>query len=315
MQNEELSSSKTTSLVIDGLASFEDLNDERGMYDEKFLEQLTKTLKKSQLIPTELMGSYFHLHIPLDSREVERQVAVKLTDKTKRMYSSAKERMETLTTEQELQEVFDDGSFIRFDYLDKKTRISDLSEEEKVFVFLALEHKKYVDYYSPYILPAVFIAYKRDADLIGERVFDPETEEGEYFIEHLSALGNLTPDKREIVARKGDVVFAMVQDFVDLGPSVFKVDRTKLTNKRRGQIFDLADKIEKVFEETGYFPDESMASRSDNLCFTDNGKLVLIDTNHLVHRDHVSGASTHYLKKLRDIANNIPEQVYTRREQ
>lgn len=295
----------TADFLIDSLDAYDQLHEPNGEFNQLFIKKLVEVLRNSRLKQTNLRGAYLDLYLPIDVDGDEKRVAVKLTNKTNNMYSAARDRMRNQLTLEELQLILNDTSYFFLDYKQSPPKFTELKEEEQVFAFLALEHKRYVRYYSPYVLPAVFIGYTRDEDEVKDLVWPPGTEGWEYQVETLSVQGKLTRDDREIVARKGETVFAMAQDFKVLGSSVFKLDRTQLTQFQRTQILEIADKFETVFNQTGYFPDESMANRSDKLRFIDTGNLVLIDTNHLNHRDHVSGASTYYIKILRDIANNV----------
>jgi hypothetical protein len=74
----------------------------------------------------------------------------------------------------------------------------------------------------------------------------------------------------------------MVQEFVDMGPNVFTLDPTSLTENQKDQLREFAETVESVYNEYGYFPDPFMVkSASGNLRFDKNGQLMLIDTNFL----------------------------------
>jgi hypothetical protein len=275
MTKDELHLRQTADFVVKNVSSYDQLNSPAGEYDRQFTRQLAAILKKTPLQPTNKRGAYFQLHLPQDQNGEQYQLAVKLTDRKSHMFYPAEKRRENTATVAELQAILDDPAFFYLEYRQGALKFEDLTEEEKMLAFLALEHKRYEKYYSPYILPAVFVGYEREVD------------------------------------KKSEKTFAMVQDFKDLGPSVFTLERSQLTEDQRQQVMDLANKIEQTFNETGFFPDENMASRSnksENLRFSKTGHLFLIDSNHLVHKDFVAGASTYYVKILRDIANNVPER-------
>ncbi|MBI4066928.1 hypothetical protein HY407_00980 [Candidatus Gottesmanbacteria bacterium] len=115
-------------------------------------------------------------------------------------------------------------------------------------------------------------------------------------------------DNYRIVAKHGETAFAMIQNYENLGRSVFHVDPNTLTPDQKLQLSQFADCMEEVHQATGYYPDESMSRRnSGNLRFTQDKRLVLVDTNHIL-RDSLGNLTMKPLTdKLRTIAStNVP---------
>ena len=297
----EASLKNVSDFVINKVDDYYSLDGEGGQKDIQFATQLISALKRSELHDPELRGLYFTLYKPVTLSNERLPVAVKIMNYAG-LLESAKRRMEATATNEELEELLNTPSDIFFEYKQYPLKLGDLDQSERIFLFLALEHKRYQKYFSPYIIPAIFVAYKRIQDHLSEQVYDIESNAG--YRQLLLEMGKLTEDNREILARKGQIAFAMVQDFIELGPSVFKLDPSTLTQNQKDQLKDLTKKIQTVYDETGFFPDECMYNRgnkSQNLRFDSKGNLVLIDSNHLDHKDHVFGQSIHYLQYLKSL--------------
>lgn len=161
-----------------------------------------------------------------------------------------------------------------------------MSEDEQSFVYFAVEHRKHQEFYSPYVLPQVFISYISPVDVPkpGEPLND-KTKLNKYFLEEAKKRNMLTQDNRRAAVRKGERAYAMVQDFVTLGPSVFGGKPDTFTPDQKTQLRDFADNLQRVYGQYGVFPDDSIwKAGSNNLCFNDQGRLTLIDTNQLTHK-------------------------------
>lgn len=261
-------------------------------------KRLAELLTKMKISRTDLSGNYFTLYTPILEDEPTNALAIKVVDTVYgHMFNDQASILNERTDDQELQTVLDSERVV---FLGKNHPKVEESREFK-FLLLALEHAKHEEFYSKYVLPADFIAYPAAHDVLGG-TFDLDDFDEQTSFEQLKNLGKVTTDNREVFIKKGEIVYAMVQEYADMGPSVFSVSPTSFTAAQKVQLREFADTVQSVYERYGYFPDTSMIQTgSNNLRFHKDGRLLLIDTNGMKHSDD-GRSPVQLLQRLRDIA-------------
>lgn len=253
---------------------------------EQYIFSLGSSVQQAKLQALNLHGAYLELYQPVVEGSEKSPLVVKMLAINSAVIASAKERMHEQSDETELQAILNDRGYILF--LDKKYPLSieQLNEDERVFVYFAVEHRKHQEFYSPYILPQVFISYISPVDVPKPREpLNDKTKLNKYFLEEAKRRNLLTQDNRMASAKKGERAYAMIQDFAILGSSVFSLNPDTFTPDQKNQLRDFADKLQTAYDQYGFFPDDAMwKDRSGNLRFNDQGQLILIDTNQLVHK-------------------------------
>ena len=317
--------------VIENVAKYEDLNIPEEEKNKLFLEILSQSLSSGKINKSPLRGgAYIDIYHP-EYEGKELPLAVKVLKNTKhgRARRDLRQWLERGKLE-EFQEVLDDSSFVLLHDKNKGVRFEDLVDEEKLLVVSAWEHRKHEELYGPYVMPAIFVSFTSEEDIVADepflpkwavdfnprdlRDFEKSMGKGELIEE-----GRLTEDGKEIIIKKGQTVYAMVQNFAeDLSPSIFRLPRNyQITEKMVAQIEDLAEKIEAGVEKSGYYPDPSMDRfNSNNLRFTKDGRLILIDTNSLRdYRDRDYKAeyrqTAHAPLVLRELAKELRGEIKT----
>jgi len=268
---------KTGEFVIGKVNSFDQLYDPNGRFNERFLGVLGGLLPSSDLRPFRNMGGvYSKLFQPYTETGNGVNVAVKLFDKKllNRLYYPPK-----VIPEDKVKEIFEQKDFILFTSHDTPPTFDELSKEEKSFVGLAAIHRKFEKLYPGYILPSLFVAYKTEKQIIGEKAYHSEIEE-------LQKEDRLNSDGRRILYKPGESVFSMVQDIQNLRGPVIYMKPTDITETDKQQVSAFIEKLEDVYEREGVYPDVGKAKFHD-LYFNDKGRLVFIDTNQFGQRSEI----------------------------
>jgi hypothetical protein len=219
---------------------------------ETDLDILAYILQRTDLTETQRSGSYLDLEIPDVPGS---NIAVKVFRYSGRLY----EESTTMRMEQakkinpqfleELQYLADNPRYVYMAHRNDVSAVSTLPEEDQHFIFMAYEHAKFMKLYREHVLPALFVAYQK------------------------------------IDAPK-EIVYSMVQQFVPNCTAVSELSVGVLTPEQQSALREFTGEIEHVYEKTGYYPDPSfLKPESHNLVFTANNRLLLVDTNHLMHRD------------------------------
>lgn len=284
-----------TELVLQGVPRFSDLN--TPSREKTFLELLSGSLSSCEALnPSGERGAYVDLYFPeIDGVKVPVVVKV-LKDEESRPLEGLKARLSQID-HAEFQQTLDEPGLVLFHNRDKKVKFEDLNEKEKLLVVTAWEHRKHEELFGPFVVPAVFVSFVACENITADVSFIPEgaLEVDKGWLSWarketatLKSQGKLTEDGKEIYINKGQIVYAMVQNFVkELSPSVFRLpEEYPVTEGMIRQLEDFSTTVARVLEETGYYPDPSMDhAQSQNLRFTPSGKLILIDTNSLRKRE------------------------------
>ncbi len=175
-----------------------------------------------------------------------------------------------------------------------------------------MEHAKHEEFYGDFVRPAIFIAYPSPytdlSEPLAHFVRDPDSTRSKMAQQRLINQGRLTSDYRQLYHKKGETVYAMVQEFVDLGPSVFTLNSTDLTSGQKDQLRKFAEAVKSAYREYCYFPDPSMwKPSSGNLRFDKDGQLVLIDTNSLQNNNTSIDNPSMFLNILKRLYENGEE--------
>jgi hypothetical protein len=269
-------------------------------------QQLATLLANTKLYPTNKTGAYLRLYTPIPETEGNPSLAVKVFDTESAEYKHIESPLESQTDDAELQAVLDPPTNIVF--MDKQNpQIDDLNPTERKFLLLAMEHMKHQELYGKFVKPAVFVVYPAPYADLSEPMDHLARNQEDPFANRLlqSYIGQerLTSDYRYIVHKRGEIMYTMVQEYVDLGPNVFNLDKANITQAQKDQLREFADTVQSTYENYGYFPDPSMwKPDSGNLRFDKDGQLVLIDTNSLrnQHQAYTDSPET-LLSKLRQL--------------
>lgn len=263
-------------------------------------KRLAEMLTKMRISRTDLSGGFYSLYVPVLASDPSYALAIKIVEpESSANFSSKTSVFREKTDDRELQAELDADNVV---FVGKDSpKVEELNPTEKSLILLALEHAKHEEFYGKYVVPADFIVYPAAHDVIGNQ-FDMEDANDQFLVNHFTELGRITTDNRYVHLKKGEPVYAMVQEYKEMGPSVFKMDPATFTQEQRLQLQEFADTVQAVYDQYGYFPDDFMDHvGSDNLRFGKDGRLLLIDTNGMHHA--VTGKSPeHYLQKLRKMA-------------
>lgn len=298
----------TTDFVFSGIHGIQNVKQLHGTEKQsgrKYLDQLSVILSNNRLVHSGYFGAHSQIYYP----DNDKNVAAKIFDtraKNERDFAKLrraiddriihiglnkigiknrdeaekyrdKERAYKLGVD-ELKKILEDRSYIKFANHETMPSFEDLDPTEKAFLYIAWENALCQKLYQPYILPAVFIAYKTPEDVLEiKKQYTPEE------IIRLKGLGDeFNENGFRIISKKGETAYAMVQDFQEIDPIVFKHNfvNPNISNKQKKQLLELANKLKSVRNETGYYPD---ANPEKNIMFNKEGNLILIDTNHVVN--------------------------------
>ncbi len=295
---------KVTELTLTGVHQYDELNLPVGQRDHKFTELVADALTHHPIIPTGEDGAYVRLYTPeVDGKDAP--IALKILRDDNNGYDTARRQLKDIDNEV-LQEFIRTGQHLLLLGHHKDAVFSDLSEKEQIFVLLAYEHALHEKLYSPYVMPAVFVSFKAKNDVVDPRsVIKPSSSEHEKVLneikEDLRKKGRLSDDGKEIYIKQDETVFAMVQNLETFSKSVFEIPYEDFTEPQLIQLADFADTVERVWKETGYFPDPSMPHpQAGNLKFLGD-RLVLVDTNSIRRQGRNHNDYPGFIEKIRYI--------------
>lgn len=326
----------TTDFVISGIHNFKQLQGTEKESGIRYIDQLAALLQKNKLVHSTRAGTYSQIYHPQNDQNVavkifdtratnDRNFSIlrrylindRITDIGFGVMGITKQDIETkkkidiekayMTGQKELEKILENRSYIRFANRKTMPRFEDLDETEIAFLYMAWEHSLYQKLYTPYILPSVFVAYKAPVDILGSEQYDPQNEFHKTIIQRARGRGDeFSKDHFRIICKKGETAYAMVQDYQDLSSIRIDSDFKPANEKQKLQLSGFVKKLELVHSKTGYFPDGTMLE-SGNLVFNNEGRLVLIDSNHIINRRYSSGADSfalnYNIEKLKEISS------------
>lgn len=307
--------------VANTVDQYETLDADKDDRAEVFLEVISKSLSSGEIKKsTKNGGVYIDIYSPeYDGKQLPFITKVLKIEKD----SKARDYLSDWLSEidnAEFQAILDNTELIFLQNRDKGVKFENLNDAEKLLVVLAWEHQRHEELYGPYIVPAVFVSFIAKNEVSSDQPV-VRGSKNEYVLESqkewsdlLKDEGKLTKDGKEIYINKGSTVYAMVQNFKrDLSPSVFRLpDDYPVTEEMITQIEDLANIIEKKFQETNYFPDPYMShNNSNNLKFTKDGKLLLIDSNSLRKKNSKDryGDDSFVVSELRHLVTHLRNKL------
>jgi hypothetical protein len=276
---EGLNSRSITNLVVASLPeskfidSFQILNaDNVEKGDTKYSKQLISGLVNSNFVETSYKGAYLKLYHPELNGEKFPDVAVKILEPQRVGSLNTIEQRAKSITDQEFQDVLDIPGYVILQDKKEPVKVEDLTVGEKCLIFLAREHLILQKKFSKFILPAVFVEFRAKSDI-------PQKKRSQL------------SDGNEIKHQAGEMIFGMVQNFEIVTPVIISQTSHKvspmpseLLPEQVDQILEFANLLESEYRDTGIYPDLGMLEKG-NLCFTKNGRLVLIDTNNVLLDD------------------------------
>jgi len=303
-ENSNFDLRNVTELALTGVRQYDELNLPVGDRDHKFTGLVADALTHHPIIPTGEDGAYLRLYTPeVDGKDAP--IALKILRDDSRGYDIAKRQLKDIDIEV-LQKFIRTDPHLLLQERQGDAVFSDLSEKEQIFVLLAYEHSLHAKLYSPYVMPAVFVSFKAKNDVVNpQSVIKPSSPEHEKVLieiqEDLRKKGRLSDDGREIFIKHGETVFAMVQNFEHFSKSVFEIPWKNFTAPQLKHLADFADTVERIWKETGYFPDPSMPHpQAGNLKFLGD-RLVLVDTNSIRHKGHNHNDYPGFINRIRYI--------------
>lgn len=293
---------KVTELALTGVHQYDELNLPPNQRDQKFIELAADTLAHHPIVSTDEDGAYVRLYTPeVDGEKVP--IALKLLRDDSNGYDIAKWQLREMDNKV-LQEFMRADQHLLLQGRHKDAVFSDLSEKEQIFVLLAYEHSLHEKLYSPYVMPAIFVSFKSKNDVVSSRVINDGLQDWK---DILKEKGRLSDDGREIYVKNGETVYAMVQNFENLSQSVFRIPWADFTVSQLKQLADFADKVDRAWKETGYFPDPSITHpQSGNLKFSGD-RLVLVDTNSIRREGKNHNDYPGFIERIRYIVEQVRE--------
>lgn len=251
--------------------------------ERKFGSQLTVALTNSDLYKTKYSGAYLALYQPMLGNKLFENIAVKILEPIREGSLKTLRILANFDSDQELQTVVNIPGYVTLENFEQSINAADLkadeNSDERTLVHLAREHMILQKHFGKFILPAVFVVFTARGDI--------------YYSEDIGGDFQITT---------GDKVYAMVQNFEVVRPIIINENLktvspapSELTESEAQQILEFADLLVKVYLEEGIVLDLGMLVKG-NLCITESGNLVLIDTNNVLYEEDAD-------KRERDVMN------------
>lgn len=250
MDENQLDMRSVTDIVTEGSKEdFQSLN--RGTEEERniaYAEQICEVLSSSDLVYTGLWGAINTIYQPKIEGKVYGDIALKLVNIEDRKDPAGLEYVATRMPEEEVKEVLKDKNLFFSAIHPNATTKEELITKELELAYLAHEHKIFQKLYGEFVLPALFVCYeskKKNGEAQGAMI--------QNYVKNVRYIGR---------NRAGDEY----------------TDWNTLSEIEINNLSAFADKLESVFIETGYYPDEDML-QNRNLGLMEDGRIVLLDTN------------------------------------
>ncbi len=168
------------------------------------------------------------------------------------------------------------------EYLGKKyIDIINLKTDDKLSELtrlLILEHAIHEITFKGFILPARFGKL-----MIPEQITANKPEEERRVMLLKRNNKKMTEDDREIYLEKGQEIEIMTVPYIKNRQSLFSLDPTTISPELKQQIATFLYQIEDLYNRTGLVPDPKMLRGNEDHLIVVNGKLLLLDTNNLIH--------------------------------
>ena len=250
----------------------------------RFTTQLAQVLANTALESTSHQGSFLTIYQPRSADGVDIPVAIKIFDKRSEWYKLGCQKNRIHPQAVILQKVLADKSFFNLSYLPQTPPLDSLSADEQNFLSVATDHKLCEKMYAPYVLPSAFVGYKSNVESIDHLGLDLSHPMFINVLNRYKLEGRVTPDLKYKSIIPGDLVYTSVQEFREGLTTVFSRPLKDLPSEVRTQLRDLFCKIWHA-HDTYHIAPETNFYRPDsgNLCYDKEGRLLMLDTNHLQH--------------------------------
>ena len=289
-----------TTLVLSKVEDFSQLNLSDAELNNKHVDLLRQSLTSCKLIEqADLCGGRLRMFKPqIEGGVVDAAVKVLLpNDEEDVRQIIGKYR------NNDLDACWKESTNLQIQGRDRSEIFDDLTSQEKLLVVLAYEHRLHEELYPGFIEPAMFLTFT-PAEEVCSIYSIPDGEVADTFKEE----GRLSNDNREILIKKGETVYAMVQNFENLSKHVFQIDPKTMSNKQLDELEEFATRLEEVYSKTGYQPDKNIDNPiGSNLKFRGD-KLILIDSNSIEH-DEKHDNELQVVKTIRDMVNEGRNKV------